>query len=204
MSIRDTIEKKFIEMFFGLWTGKKGDFVDRPDEERNVVILASQVHLPMEVRQHLVLRQYKEIQEAHLLAAIQAVSVLNGDVHIIDPTFVLSVFNAWDDIPDAITLAMRAAANILKNPGFISVCQKIDARIKVGIGIDSGPMLVGTIGNKTRKQVTVFGEPILLARELANHGAGSIFVTQIYYEATSGARLRELELGVEVCTVKQK
>jgi class 3 adenylate cyclase len=71
---------------------------------------------------------------------------------------VLAVFGAPDRHPDHADCALRAAERLAD-----AVADRYDGRLRVGIGINSGPVMVGTVGGGGRLEFTVIGDPVNVA-----------------------------------------
>ncbi|MEA2386910.1 MAG: adenylate cyclase, partial [Thermoleophilaceae bacterium] len=71
---------------------------------------------------------------------------------------VLAVFGAPDRHDDHADCALRAAERIAD-----AVAERYGDRLRVGIGINSGPVMVGTVGGGGRLEFTVIGDPVNVA-----------------------------------------
>jgi adenylate cyclase len=71
---------------------------------------------------------------------------------------VLAVFGAPERAPDHADRAVRAARAIAS-----SVKERFGGEVLIGIGISSGPVVVGSVGGGGRLEFSVIGEPVNLA-----------------------------------------
>jgi class 3 adenylate cyclase len=71
---------------------------------------------------------------------------------------VLAVFGAPDRHSDHADCALQAAERIADAVG-----ERYGGRLRVGIGINSGPVMVGTVGGGGRLEFTVIGDPVNVA-----------------------------------------
>ena len=71
---------------------------------------------------------------------------------------VLAVFGAPDRHADHADCALQAAERIADAVG-----ERYGGRLRVGIGINSGPVMVGTVGGGGRLEFTVIGDPVNVA-----------------------------------------
>jgi class 3 adenylate cyclase len=71
---------------------------------------------------------------------------------------VLGVFGAPDRLPDHADRALEAACEIAG-----AVEEKFGGRLQIGIGINSGPVIAGSIGGGGRLEFTVIGDPVNVA-----------------------------------------
>jgi adenylate cyclase len=102
----------------------------------------------------------------------------------------LGVFGTPDRHADHADRAVRAALEILAR-----VRRHYDGRVRVGIGLNSGPVVAGTIGGGGRLEFTVIGDPVNTAarvEELTRETGDDLLIT----EATH-ARLRDAPVRFE-------
>ena len=71
---------------------------------------------------------------------------------------VLGVFGAPDRLRDHADRALEAACEIAE-----SVEERFGGRLRIGIGINSGPVIAGSIGGGGRLEFTVIGDPVNVA-----------------------------------------
>jgi class 3 adenylate cyclase len=71
---------------------------------------------------------------------------------------VLGVFGAPDRLPDHADHALQAACEIAE-----AIEQRFGDELQVGIGINSGPVIAGSIGGGGRLEFTVIGDPVNVA-----------------------------------------
>jgi class 3 adenylate cyclase len=71
---------------------------------------------------------------------------------------VLAVFGAPERNPDHADCALRAAVRIVD-----AVEQRYNGDLRIAIGINSGPVMVGTVGGGGRLEFTVIGDPVNVA-----------------------------------------
>lgn len=67
----------------------------------------------------------------------------------------LAVFGAPDPLPDHADRAVAAAGEIVTR-----VAERFGGALRIGIGINSGPVVAGTIGGGGRVEFTVIGDPV--------------------------------------------
>ena len=57
----------------------------------------------------------------------------------------------------------------------------------VGVGIASGPVVIGAVGSATRSELGVLGDPVnVAARLVMDAGAGEVMMTGTVYRAVAG------------------
>lgn len=76
---------------------------------------------------------------------------------------VLGVFGAPDRLPDHADRALAAAGEIATE-----VERRYGERLRIGIGVNSGPVLAGSVGGGGRLEFTVIGDPVNVASRLEN------------------------------------
>src|SRR3954453_18348370 len=84
---------------------------------------------------------------------------------------VLGVFGAPDRLPDHADRALAAACEIAE-----AVEDKLRGDLQIGVGINSGPVIAGSIGGGGRLEFTVIGDPVNVAArgERATRETGDI------------------------------
>jgi class 3 adenylate cyclase len=71
---------------------------------------------------------------------------------------VLGVFGAPDRLPDHADRALEAACEIAE-----AVEERWGTELQIGVGINSGPVIAGSIGGGGRLEFTVIGDPVNVA-----------------------------------------
>jgi adenylate cyclase len=90
--------------------------------------------------------------------AVPVVSAHGGHVNKLLGDGMLTVFGAPQRVPDHADRALAAAADLLD-----AVDASLDARYRIGIGINSGLVLVGTMGAGQVLGLEVVGDPVNVA-----------------------------------------
>jgi class 3 adenylate cyclase len=88
----------------------------------------------------------------------------------------LAVFGAPDRHPDHASCAVRAAERIAR-----AVSEQYGGRLRIGIGINSGPVMVGTVGGGGRLEYTVIGDAVNVAarvEEVTRETGDTILLTE--------------------------
>jgi class 3 adenylate cyclase len=138
---------------------------------------------------------------AESASAAEAVARLNEFFDLVVPTLidhgghankfvgdgVLGVFGAPDRLRDHADRALEAACQIAD-----SVEEKFGERLQIGVGINSGPVIAGSIGGGGRLEFTVIGDPVNVAArvERATRETGDVVLLT---EATRCLLTREHE-----------
>jgi len=98
---------------------------------------------------------------------------------------ILAFFGDPFDMPDHTERCLRAAIAMQKKVRFLAEKWKpiVDIDLKVRIGINTGKVIVGNLGNKTRIEYTVIGAAVNLAQRMeSNAPVGGILVTANVWE----------------------
>lgn len=98
---------------------------------------------------------------------------------------VMSIFGAPMNQPDHPARAIQAALQMKKESAQLaeSLMEKYGRSVSFGIGINSGPAVVGNIGSQERMDYTAIGDTVNLAARLeANAKPGQILISQNTYE----------------------
>jgi adenylate cyclase len=98
----------------------------------------------------------------------ESVAQQNGTIDKFIGDAIMAFWNAPDDDPQHAQHALAAAHDIRNRmTALASFCTELGvAPIDVGIGIESGPALVGNFGSLHRRTFTALGEPVVLASRL--------------------------------------
>lgn len=119
---------------------------------------------------------------------IHKVNEYEGTVNEIRGDGILAVFGALDALEDAPQRAIRSAIEIHKGIAEFSEGIAGDPRIgpiQVRIGINTGPVVIGTVGNDLRVQLTVVGDTINMASRMETLAEpGTTYVTDDTYHLT--------------------
>src|SRR5207244_13601597 len=86
---------------------------------------------------------------------------------------VLAVFGAPERLPDHADRALEAACEIAA-----AVAEEFGSELAIGIGINSGPVIAGSIGGGGRLEFTVIGDPVNVASrvERATRKTGDVIL----------------------------
>lgn len=88
----------------------------------------------------------------------------------------LAVFGAPNDVADHADAALRAAEVILR-----SVRERFDGELRIGIGINTGMVIAGTIGGGGKLEFTLIGDAVNVAarvEQLTKTTGDAILLTQ--------------------------
>ncbi|HVC79214.1 MAG TPA: adenylate/guanylate cyclase domain-containing protein [Chloroflexota bacterium] len=152
-------------------------------ERRSVTILFGDIRgytsLAEESRPH----EAMTILNTYLARIISAVYDFGGTVNQVLGDGVMALFGAPLDTPEHARHAVAAALAIQRAVGEVEVEDYPRVRLQMGIGINSGDVVVGHIGSDQRMDYTAVGDAVnLAARFEQSAGPGQILVTQATYD----------------------
>jgi class 3 adenylate cyclase/tetratricopeptide (TPR) repeat protein len=121
---------------------------------------------------------------------IHAVNAFDGTVNELTGDGIMALFGAPIALEDAPQRAVRAAIGIHKEITRFSehvMQEKGFAPIRMRIGINSGPVVVGTVGNNLRVEFKALGDTVNLASRLQTLAEpGTTLVTEETFKLTEG------------------
>jgi adenylate cyclase len=136
-----------------------------------------------------------DVLNAHLKRIIKSIAICGGVVEKFVGDGVMSTFGASGHQPDHVNRAMAAAIGIV---GANEALNRRFAgdwgfRLDVGVGIASGPVVIGAVGSAARSELGVLGDAVnVAARLVMDAGAGEVMMTGTVYRAVAGMLQSEL------------
>ena len=127
-----------------------------------------------------------DVLNAHLKVVVRAITICGGVVEKFVGDGVMATFGAEGGQPDHVERSMAAAIGLIganealnrrrsSNWGF---------RLEVGVGIATGPVVVGSIGPRERSELGVLGDCVNVAARLVAHAeGGEILMTGAVHSA---------------------
>lgn len=135
-----------------------------------------------------------EILNKHLTIAAEAVLVEEGTLDKFMGDAVMALFNAPLPQPDHVLRAVRAALNMKRTIAAVHANLPPERRLSFGVGITSGPAVVGNIGSDSIQNYTAIGDSVNMAQRLqAQAQANQILLNEFAYQ-----RIREYVVGREL------
>ena len=129
-----------------------------------------------------------EILNAHLKRVLRSISICGGVVEKFVGDGVMATFGADDYMPDHVERAMAAAIGLI---GANEALNRRSAaewgfRLEVGVGIATGPIVIGAVGSAERSELGVLGDSVNVAARLVTHaGPGEILMSGSAYLAVA-------------------
>ena len=136
-----------------------------------------------------------EILNAHLKRVLRSISICGGMVEKFVGDGVMATFGADDYIPDHVQRAMAAAIGLIGANEALNrrAAPEWGFRLEVGVGIASGPIVIGAVGSAERSELGVLGDSVNVAARLVGHaGPGEILMSGSAYHAVAAMLQSEL------------
>lgn len=136
-----------------------------------------------------------DVLNLHLKKVVRSILICGGVVEKFTGDGVMATFGASGHQPDHVARAMAAAigligANESLNRRFAA---EWGFRLDVGVGIATGPVVVGAVGSSERSELGVIGDAVNIASRLVTHaGPGEVLMTGAVYNAVAGLLQSEL------------
>jgi len=136
-----------------------------------------------------------EVLNAHLKRIVRSIAICGGVVEKFVGDGVMATFGAEGHQTDHVNRAMAAAIGIVGANESLNrrYAGEWGFRLDVGVGIASGPVVIGAVGSATRSELGVLGDAVNVAARLVMHaGAGEVLMTGTVYRAVAGMLQSEL------------
>ena len=136
-----------------------------------------------------------EVLNAHLAKVIRSIAICGGVVEKFVGDGVMATFGASGQQPDHVDRAMAAAIGLVgANEALNRRCAaEWGFRLEVGVGVASGPVLIGAVGSGDRSELGVLGDAVNVAARLVTQaGPGEVLMTGTVYDAVAGMLQSEL------------
>jgi adenylate cyclase len=141
-----------------------------------------------------------EVLNRYLTLAAEAVLAEEGTLDKFMGDAVMAVFNAPLFQPDHALRAVRAALAMQQAVAEMHAHLLPTERLSFGVGITTGPAVIGNIGSTTIRNYTAIGESVNLASRLQGHASpGQILLNAVAYE-----RVCEHAIGRELGHIQVK
>ena len=143
-------------------------------EELEVTVLFSDIRGFSTLAEQLSARQVADLLVRHLSAMAEVVLAHGGTIDKFQGDAVMAVFGAPDPLPDhaeralRCAIAMQARQDELNQESLAKDIQHLD----MGIGVNTGTVIAGTVGGGGRLEYTVLGDAVNIAQRLNSEAAG--------------------------------
>jgi len=135
------------------------------------------------------------VLNAHLRRVVRSIAICGGVVEKFVGDGVMATFGGAGVQRDHVDRAMAAAI------GLVGANESLNRRhagewgfrLDVGVGIASGPVVIGAVGSPERSELGVLGDSVNVAARLVMHaGPGQVLMTGRVYRAVSAMLQSEL------------
>lgn len=164
-------------------------------ERRSVTILFGDLRGYTSLAEESPPHEAMTVLNTYLARIIGAVYEFGGTVNQVLGDGVMALFGAPIDAPDHAPRAVAAALRMQQAVGEVAVESCPTVRLQMGIGLNSGEVVVGHIGSEQRMDYTAVGDAVnLAARFEQNAGPGQVLVTQATYDLIAD-QFEALQIG---------
>ena len=136
-----------------------------------------------------------EVLNAHLKKVLRSIAICGGVVEKFVGDGVMATFGASGDHDDHVGRAMAAAIGLIGANEALNRRSAADwgFRLDVGVGIASGPVVIGAVGSADRSELGVLGDAVNVAARLVTQaGPGEVLMTGTVYRAMESMLQSEL------------
>jgi class 3 adenylate cyclase/CheY-like chemotaxis protein len=143
-------------------------------EEMEVTVLFSDLRGFSTIAEDLSAREIADILVRHLSAMAEIVAAHGGTLDKFAGDAVMAVFGAPDPVPDhaqralRCAIAMQAKQDELNRDGWTESLKTLP----MGIGLNTGRVVAGTVGGGGRLEYTVVGDAVNIAQRLQSEASG--------------------------------
>jgi len=186
--------------------------VEKLQQEVEATILFSDIRGYSTLAEQLEARQTAEILSRHLAAMSEVIQSQGGTLNEFVGDAVMAVFGAPEPLPGHAERAVRCALAMQARQRELNAEAEAlgAAPLTMGIGINTGIVIAGTMGGSGRLQYTVIGDAVNVAARLQGEAeAGEVLATVATVAAAPGVRsepvgpvmVKGRSGAVEVCRV---
>ena len=136
-----------------------------------------------------------DVLNAHLKRVVRSIAICGGVVEKFVGDGVMASFGASGRQPDHVDRAMAAAIGLIGSNEALNRRSAADwgFRLEVGVGVASGPVVVGAVGSAERSELGVLGDVVnVAARLVTGAGPGEVLMTGTVYRAVAAMLQSEL------------
>jgi adenylate cyclase len=136
-----------------------------------------------------------DILNAHLKRVLRSIAICGGVVEKFVGDGVMATFGASGHQADHVDRAMAAAIGLIGANEALNRRSAADwgFRLEVGVGLASGPVVIGAVGSADRSELGILGDAVnVSARLVTQAGPGEVLMTGTVYRAVAGMLQSEL------------
>lgn len=150
-------------------------------EELVVTVLFSDIRGFSTLAETMTAREVADVMARHLTAMAEVVLAHSGTIDKFAGDGVMAVFGAPDPMPDHAERALRCALAMQAKQRELNEESESDGRLPLGmgIGVNTGDVIAGTVGAAGRLEYTVVGDAVNVAQRLQSEAlAGEILASE--------------------------
>jgi adenylate cyclase len=150
------------------------------------------------IAERLEARQVASVVGRHLEAMAEVVAAHGGTIDKFQGDAVMAVFGAPEPLSDHAERALRCAIAMQARQSELNAAgwDVVDLpEMGVGIGVNTGRVIAGTVGGGGRLEYTVVGDAVNIASRLQNEAAGGEIVATASTVAAAG-RIESEPIGL--------
>jgi class 3 adenylate cyclase/ActR/RegA family two-component response regulator len=143
-------------------------------QELEVTVLFSDIRGFSTIAERLPARQVADLLARHLSAMAEVVLASGGTIDKFQGDAVMAVFGAPDPLPDHAARALTCALAMQSRQEELN--QEAESEglpdVQMGIGVNTGTVIAGTVGGGGRLEYTVLGDAVNVAQRVNSEAAG--------------------------------
>ncbi|MBD3259140.1 CHASE2 domain-containing protein [Candidatus Woesearchaeota archaeon] len=185
--------KRWVINIFGKYTSRavvddiltkaEKDQIDLKGEEREVTLLFADIRGFTAMSEKMTAHQVVEMLNKYLSEMTESVFNHEGTLDKYIGDCIMAIFNAPLEQPDHAMLAVQAALDMQERIRKVQTVSKDVPKVDVGIGLNTGPAVIGNIGSQKRVDYTAIGDTVNTASRMCSlAGRGELIVTENTYE----------------------
>jgi class 3 adenylate cyclase len=158
-------------------------------EEVEATVLFSDIRGFSSLAERLPPREVAEVVERHLAAMVEVVTSNGGVLDKFAGDALMAVFGAPRPVADHARRALACAAAMQRRQVMLNVEAKREGlpSFEIGIGVNTGMVIAGTLGGPGRLDYTVLGDAVNIAQRLQATAAGGEVLATALTVRQSGA-----------------
>lgn len=156
-------------------------------EEREITVISCDVRGFTTFSEHLQPEALLEVINKYLTTSSEAIQLLEGIIDKYMGDAVLGLFNTQlNRQNNHAERAVRAAMGIMNDVRALHEVLPKEHRLECGIGIHTDLAVLGNVGSPSRKEFTVLGDALTLAKKLQEVAApGEVIISEATYQAVA-------------------
>jgi adenylate cyclase len=185
--------KRWVINIFGKYTSKavvddiltkaEKDNIDLQGEERNVTLLFADIRGFTAMSEKMTAHEVVSMLNKYLGEMTESVFSFEGTLDKYIGDCIMAIFNAPLEQPDHAMQAIRASMDMQERIKQIQSKDKDVPRVDVGIGLNTGPAVIGNIGSQKRVDYTAIGDTVNTASRMCSlAGKGELIITENTYK----------------------